>query len=277
VPIVAERPPVPGAEDATERFANAVALDDADVPIDEVAMLIAAHAHPGLDVDNELLRLDEIAGRCLDARSPAALTHRLFGELGFAGNVANYQDPRNSYLDEVVTRRLGIPITLSVLAMEVGRRIGVRLVGVGMPGHFLVRAGDEPDEYFDVFDGGRPLDGSGCRALFELQHGGAVSFSPSFLSPTPARAIVARMLANLENAFVSLGAPDAAWAARLHLLVPGLDLGSRRRAASVLASVGRTTEAAAALEDTAEAARDDDAAAADALSAEARALRARSN
>ena len=95
------------------------------------------------------------------------LRQHLFGDLGFTGDRDTYHDPRNSLLPDVLDRRLGIPITLAVLAIEVGRRCGVALVGVGMPGHFVARSAAEPHRYLDAFDGGRELDREGCRAVLQ--------------------------------------------------------------------------------------------------------------
>src|SRR5438067_2212591 len=132
---------------ASARFAELVQGDEDTIPLDETALLIAAHAYPDLDVAAELARLDAIAARCpgdeLDVRH-------------------EYYDPRNSFLNEVLDRRLGIPITLSLVTMEVGRRIGVPLLGVGMPGHFLVRYGPV---VVDPFTGGRKLTEDDCRQL----------------------------------------------------------------------------------------------------------------
>src|SRR5262245_40696304 len=108
-----------GPMDRSERFGELVARADDEVPLDEAALLIAGHARPELDVDAELARLDELAAGCRTPTLDGLVAH-LFTDLGYAGNRGNYYDPRNSYLDQVVTRRLGIPITLSVLAIVVG-------------------------------------------------------------------------------------------------------------------------------------------------------------
>ena len=124
--------------EVTERFTDLMRRPEPAIPLDEVALLIAAHDHP-VDLDAELGALDDLAAS-VASPDPAMVAERLFVDLGYAGNSADYGDPRNSYLDEVRARRLGIPITLSVLMLEVARRRGVELAGVGMPGHFLVRA-----------------------------------------------------------------------------------------------------------------------------------------
>jgi regulator of sirC expression with transglutaminase-like and TPR domain len=129
------------------RWKEIVAGPEEDIGLAEAALVIAAHEYPGLDINAYLARIDELA-ETLKRRlrrdiSPAdtlvALNRYLFEELGFSGNTADYYDPRNSYLNEVLDRRLGIPITLSLLCIEVGRRIGLALHGVSFPGHFLVK------------------------------------------------------------------------------------------------------------------------------------------
>ncbi|HMC70976.1 MAG TPA: transglutaminase-like domain-containing protein, partial [Mycobacteriales bacterium] len=123
--------------DATERFVEVVAGREPALPLDEIAFLIAAHAHGGLDVDAQLTRLDELADQVRDPTLDG-LRRLLFRDLGFTGNEGDYYDARNSFLDDVLDRRTGIPISLAVLTMEVGRRVGVPLAGVSMPGHFLL-------------------------------------------------------------------------------------------------------------------------------------------
>lgn len=252
---------------ATERFDELVNLPEREMPLDEAALLIAAHDHP-VDVDRELARLDDLARDAPDTAE--SLARYLFAERGFVGNTDNYRDPRNSYLDVVLRRRLGIPITLSVLMLETGRRRGMALAGVGMPGHFLVRA--EPGLFFDPFHGGVRLDEAGCRERFASTHGDA-PFRPGYLAPTGSRAILARMLANLVRAFVGVTPGEAVWALRLRLRIPDLAPVERRDAAGLLGALGRFTEAAAVL-DGLEGGEDHEART---VAHEARRLRARAN
>jgi regulator of sirC expression with transglutaminase-like and TPR domain len=254
--------------DPTERFAELVRAPDRDVPLAEAALLIAAHDHP-VDVDAQLAILDELARGA--PHSCEQLARHLFVELGFAGNETDYRDPRNSYLDEVLRRRLGIPITLSVLMMEIGSRRGLRLVGVGMPGHFLV--GGDDDAFYDPFHGGVRLDEHGCRLLFEATQG-AAPFLPQYLQPVGPRAILARMLANLVQGSAGSQPATAVWAVRLRLLLPGLSFAERRQGAALLGRLGRFAEAANALDGLA-ADLEGDAAAQ--LTRDAAGLRARAN
>jgi regulator of sirC expression with transglutaminase-like and TPR domain len=168
----------------------------------------------------------------------------LFGVEHFAGNTTDYGDPRNSYLDDVLDRRLGIPITLSVLMIAVGRRLGIELHGVGMPGHFLVGAG--PGEWFDPFHGGVRLDTAGCAARFAELQGG--QFRPEFLSPTPADRVLDRMLANLQRSFLQREPRSAAWVLRLRLRMPEITPTQRGELAELLGSIGHFSEAARELE-----------------------------
>ncbi|MEX0663165.1 MAG: transglutaminase-like domain-containing protein [Acidimicrobiia bacterium] len=224
--------------DPTERFTEIVQRADQDVPLDEAALLIAAHDH-GVDVEEQLARLDELAAGAPPAAD--ALSTYLFVERGFVGNSVEYSDPRNSLLDEVLDRRLGLPITLSVLMIEVGRRLGLGLVGIGMPGHFLVRA--ETGTFFDPFHGGERLDEDGCRERFSATQGDA-AFLSEYLEPVGSHAILARMLANLVRSYVLLDPVSAVWAVRLRLRVPGVSPSERREAAALLGTLGRFEEAA---------------------------------
>ena len=139
------------------------------------------------------------------------LAEALFVTEGFAGNTSEYSDPRNSLLDDVIDRRLGIPISLSVLMIEVGRRIGLALHGVGMPGHFLVGVDEDPEVFVDPFHAGRVLDVDGCRAIFAALQGPDAPFSPAYLAPTGPRAILLRVLNNLQRSYLERSAVDAVW------------------------------------------------------------------
>lgn len=192
---------------------------DAQLRLDEAALLISAHAQPGLDVDAWLGRLDGLAA---GVSSFAAWHGRMFTELGLAGDAETYHAVENSLLDRVVERRRGMPITLAVLGMEVGRRAGVQLAGIGMPGHFLLRHLDEPAHFVDAFAGGELLDETACAALFQRITEGTAPFRPEYLSPVTNRQILGRILANLRHSYWAAG--DAAaveWVMRLQLLVPG--------------------------------------------------------
>ena len=234
--------------DATARFAQLLGGPEAALALDEAALLIAAHAYPGLDVAAQLARLDELAAGCGEP-TLRGLRRHLFVEVGLAGNQADYYDARNSYLNDVLDRRTGIPITLAVVTIEVGRRIGAPLAGVGMPGHFLVRDRVDPEVFVDPFAGGAVLDRRACEARFRAVQGPGAVFDPAYLQPVGRRDIVARMLANLRVVHTRAGATaELVWVLRLQLALPGADPGERRALAGALSALGRYGEAAAELE-----------------------------
>ena len=258
--------------DATERFAELVRRPPDEVPLDETALLIAKHAHPDLDLAVPLAELDRLAGDVPGA-SATDVAAALFGEGGLAGNTVDYADPRNSYLDDVLARRLGIPISLSVVMIEVARRCGIRVYGVGMPGHFLVQPAAEPDVWFDPFHRGRRLDEAGCRELYE-----AMRLDPPFtidlLRAVDTRAILGRMLANLQQTFMRRDPSSLVWAVRLKLRIPDLLPGERRQLAGLLGGVGRFVEAASELDAVAADLEGDEA---EQVKRDAPALRSRAN
>lgn len=231
--------------DPTARFVELVRAGGE--PLDETVLAIAAHARDGLRISEQLDRLDALAAS-VRATDPAGLCAELFGAGGFAGDRARYHHPANSFLDRVLDRRRGIPITLSVLAMEVGRRRGVGLVGIGMPGHFLVREVGG-DQYFDPFEGGITLDVEGCRRRFEQIQGPASVFHPDLLAPVGALDITARILANLTRAYL-LGSDRSSlvWVLDLRTRLPGDHVVLHRQLAGLLAQLGRFGEAASRFE-----------------------------
>lgn len=197
-------------EEARAQFAELVARNEEELELDRAALLIAAEEYPNLNVQEYLSLLDQIGeqARAQDDFFADPLTrimrlgNLLFDELGFRGNTENYYDARNSFLNDVLSRRTGIPITLSVLMMEVGRRIGLQLFGVGMPGHFLVKYADEEQEIFaDPFHGGRIVDEDRCRQLIEQMYDGRMPFSLSFLHAVTKKQILSRMLQNLKGVY----------------------------------------------------------------------------
>lgn len=259
----------------TARFAAVMAGPEPALALDEAALLIAAHAHEGLDVDAQLARIDDLAAGIANPTLDGLRRH-LFADLGFSGNELDYYDPSNSYLDDVLDRRVGLPITLSVLTMEVGRRVGVPLAGVSMPGHFLVRDKVDPEVFVDPFARGVEIDRRGAEARFHVIQGPGAVFDPSFLEPVGRRSIVARMLANLETVATLRGEREMlAWVLQLKAVLPESPAEDHRKLASVLASGGRYVEAAEVLERLATQLDDSDAAR-DASSAAGR-LRAKLN
>jgi regulator of sirC expression with transglutaminase-like and TPR domain len=225
------------------RFAELMA-SPGKVALDDGSLLIAAHADRRLDPAVTLRRLDDLAARC---REPTldGLRRMLFGEAGFTGAVTNYDDPINSMIDQVVLRRRGLPITLAVVMIEVGRRIGVPLDGVGMPGHFLVRDRVLRETFIDPFAGGVVLDRRGARARFAALMGPDAPFDDAYLEPTPGPLILARMIANLVGSYRRRGdLVGLAWASRLRLMCPGLGPHEQAQLAADAARTGQVAIAA---------------------------------
>jgi regulator of sirC expression with transglutaminase-like and TPR domain len=216
--------------------------------LDEAALLIAAHANPALDVNAGLQRLDRVAGQ-VGTPDTAAVCQTLFGDIGLRGDRLTYDDPRNSYIDQVLARRRGIPISLSLVLIEIGRRCQVRLEGVGMPGHFLVRDPATPGLFIDAFEGGKRLDRSDCERLLQTLTGTRTELTPAMLATTGPRAILARMLANLDRSFERRAdTPALSWVCTLRLGIPDLPAGDRVQLAGRLGSLARFHEAAQLLE-----------------------------
>lgn len=210
---------------APDRFGELMAREEPAIDLARACLLIAQDAYPGLDVDGYVGEIERFAAR-LRGRLPgtedaeariAALNEFLFAELGFSGNADNYYDPRNSYLNEVLDRRTGIPLTLSVLYMEIGRRVGLPLQGVSFPGHFLVRL-QLPGALLvlDPFSAGDPVPAGELRArLRRVIPQGATGPVPleelpleQFLEPAGKRQILARLLRNLKGIYREADQPE---------------------------------------------------------------------
>lgn len=230
--------------DATTRWAALMQRASGDLALDDAALTISAHANPDLDIEAQLGRLDGLAARVGGNRTED-LCALLFGELGLQGDRTSYDDPRNSYLDQVLDRGKGIPISLSVLMIEVGRRCGLHLEGVGMPGHFLVRDVATPELLIDAFDGGARLDHPACERLLRRLAGPGTELTPAMLATTGPHAILARMLANLDRSFERRADRSGLlWVSALRLGMPELPVGDRMQLAGRLGALGRFDAAA---------------------------------
>ncbi len=212
-----------------ERFAGLLSDQKDRYSLAEACLMIAEDAYPGLDIGHYLAEIERMAAR-LRGRLPTgdaeekiiALNQFLFDELGFSGNADNYYDPRNSYLNEVLDRRVGIPISLSIVYMEIGRKIGLPLEGVSFPGHFLVRLSLRGNTLvLDPFSGGEPLSEQDLRKLLRrvisgsgqagLRSAGDVASElplDQFLEPAGHRQVLARVLRNLKGIYQEKDEPQ---------------------------------------------------------------------
>jgi regulator of sirC expression with transglutaminase-like and TPR domain len=194
--------------DAVTEFALYVARPAEEIRLDEAALLLARTEYPALDLPAQLARLDALAARaeCDPGLAPqaniAALNRLLFDEEKFAGNEKDYDDPRNSYLNDVLDRKLGIPITLSLVYQEVARRCGLPVVGVGFPGHFLAKYLAASGEILlDPYHRGAILSLQDCEEKLKAQFGEEAEFRPSFVAVSSTKQILTRMLNNLKGTF----------------------------------------------------------------------------
>lgn len=196
------------------RFALAVTRTDAEIPLDEAALLIGSWAAPALSVEAGVVALDALAARALvglpaDAAPTArldAMVTSIFRDAGFAGNADDYYDPRNSFLGDVLDRRLGIPITLSVLVLEVAKRVGIEAWGINFPGHFLVgvRTQDGP-LVLDPFAGGAAVDNYDLGVMLRRNVGPTAEVDDELLAATSKARILQRILTNLAGIYGQRG------------------------------------------------------------------------
>lgn len=260
--------------DPVVRFSALVVRPSSEVDLAEAALVLAAGAHRELDVAEWLGRLDRLARGIRDVED---LRTRLFVQLNLRGDADGYYDPENSFIQRVLERRRGIPISLGVVLLEVGRRAGVALQGVGMPGHFLVRTAG--GAHLDPFDGGRPLDEAGVEELFRRTTGagGEIAFGPHLLPVAGPHEILVRMLTNLRSLYRAQGAAaHLEWVLRMRLALPGAGAVDVAELGEALAAQGRLLEGARELEARA-AEQGDHPDEAETLRVAARALRARLN
>ncbi len=227
----------------------------ADLDLTRAALYLAAHGCTQLrsmhDIGFALEKIDRLAE---SASTPHAgntsfdAWHRLcFTTLFLRGDNTSYHDPRNSYLPDVIDRRVGLPIALAVLCIELGQRLGVDCWGVGMPGHFLVGARREiggESVFVDAFDGGKILDEDGCHQRFVQMFGRDREWSTSLLAATDERAMLVRMVANLkQHAARRRDLTTLCDLARLRWFLPHLALDEGRELVRLCAAVGALDEA----------------------------------
>ncbi len=192
-------------------FARYVARPEREIDLAEAALRIAAEAYPGLDIAAYVSWFDAQGERARERLSPssspalviAELNRLIFDELGFHANVEQYYDERNSFLNEVIERRTGIPISLSLVYIEIGRRAGLRMDGIGLPGHFVVRAaGPQWQVLLDPFNRGAELSRHDCEQLLVQTFGSATPLLPQYLEPVSKRTFLLRMLTNLQVVYM---------------------------------------------------------------------------
>lgn len=187
-------------------------LIEAPAAIEAVALAIAEDAYPGLRAATYISRLDDMAKGLAEhlegtegLERVEAFTDYVYGELGFQGNTDDYYDPRNSYLNDVLERRLGIPISLAVVLMALGRRVGLEVEGVGFPGHFIVRVGGEGGVFLDPFTDGQVLERDDLLEIARRALGEHRELAPEQLEPVDTRSMAVRMLFNLQNIYERRG------------------------------------------------------------------------
>ena len=243
---------------AARRRLTAHLASPGTLPLLEAVLEIAAEEHETMDVLAQIARVETIGAgakeRVAGLTNPFArldaLRVLLFDELGFKGNVENYDDPRNSYLDDVLERKLGIPLTLSILVIEVARRAGIPAEGVGLPGHFVVRVEEFGRRLLiDPFHGGHIITIEDCRDLVVRTTGRASLFRKDSLDAATPRAMLTRLLLNLKRIHLAHGDYIRALAIveRLLAVAPG-DAKEIRDRGLLLAHLGQSGAAVHDLE-----------------------------
>lgn len=217
---------------------------DPGAELTRIALECAHDAYPDLDPGRYLAAIatlaDRVRARC-PPRSRAAqvvgqINWVLYVEEGFRGDDKHYHDPRNSYLNQVIDRKLGIPITLSVLYLAIAERVGLAMAGVNLPGHFVIRTVSDADVLFvDPFHQGARLDAEGCRRRVEEVTGQAVALSAEQLRPCAMAAIVARMLRNLKGIYLREQDFASAWPVQRRLAALAWDEPLEQRDLGVIA------------------------------------------
>jgi regulator of sirC expression with transglutaminase-like and TPR domain len=199
--------------EARRRFAALIERPQGKFRLAEAALYLAQEAYPEMSIKAYLDRIDDMAetvkvelGLELDpVRIVHAINTHLFDTLGFRGNREQYYDPRNSFLNEVIDRGLGIPITLSVMYIEVGRLVGLPIAGVGMPGHFIVQYTAQPKPFWiDPFERGAMMTREACVERLRSLYGDKLEWHDEFLAPISDHDILRRMLNNLKHNYARL-------------------------------------------------------------------------
>jgi len=236
---------------ARAAFVALITGNDADIDLARAALLIANEEYPDLDVAHYMAQLDSLAEHVRDMLgiSPAgnisqtsakpelpdvlvAINSVLFDQEHFRGAQKDYYNPCNSFLNDVLERHTGIPITLSLLYIEIGKRLGMQIDGIGLPFHFVVRCRlPDGDIYVDAFEGGRLLSEEECRTLVQRALRGKATFNSRWLEPVSKKQFLVRMLTNLKHIYVYKGDYARALSVcdRIVLLIPQAPIERRDR------------------------------------------------
>lgn len=212
-------------------FIREIRQPDETINLERAALYIAQEAYPTLDIDESLDRLDTMAkaigDRLPESRYPLkiiqTINQYLYDDLGFNGNRMDYYNPQNSYLNQVLETRRGIPISLSLVYLSLAKRLHFPMLGIGMPGHFLIRPDiREMNVYVDAFNSGEVLFPEDCEALLQKLYQEPVKLDPAHLKPVSNREFLARILGNLKGIALNQGDMANALAAveRILLLFP---------------------------------------------------------
>lgn len=241
------------AQSPRQRFADEVRRSEEDLDLARAALLVAQEEYPQLPVEMYLSRLDQLAedvrGSLGEETAPLlvlqGLVDTLFRRHGFRGNRDAFYDPRNSFLNDVLDRRTGIPLTLGIVMLEVGWRLGIPMEGVAFPHRFLVRfRGEGLDLLLDPFQEGQIRFQDQAQELLDRVYGGMVRVQPGFLKPSSRRAMLVRLLNNLKTVYTNAQDERRTLAVveRILLLRPDAH-GERRTLGLLLARLGRVSEA----------------------------------
>ena len=251
-------------------------LEEPEVQLDRIAAVLGGLSVPSRGAgaspaqvlsnleDEVVTTFDELASDLSEPADADDVIQYVFGELGFRGNSRDYYSPANSTIQEVLASRTGVPLTLSVVAMEIGRRVGVKLLAIGMPGHFLLAEGptegsaDEkepnaklamlPSRFFDPFSAGRELNAAACQEIFE-QLMSEQSFELQMLLPVGPASIAARMLQNLRVVYLRQGdVSRLAAVLQVRVELPGIGPNERLEYSKILGALGRYDQAAEQLD-----------------------------
>ncbi len=234
------------------RFADLVGGHAKTIDLATAALLVAAEDEPRIEVDHYLSELDKMGEigrrhvRAASGRAVEAFNRFFFEEQGFLGNEQHYYDPRNSFLSDVLDRRRGIPITLSIVYIEVGRRAGLYAEGVGLPGHFIVRAREENSVDSALVDPfyGKVVDRNDCQTRLDQVFGGQLELIDEHLRASTTKDILVRLLTNLKAIYTRAKLYRQALSAidRILILLPEA-LAEHRDRGALLGELGRLPEA----------------------------------